>query len=151
MYDGHLHGKGTLTFANGNHYEGIFVVFDSKTHISILGEFRYGKRDGKGVFTWHDGERYEGGFKNDKRDGYGTYFYANKDTYKGRFSNGLKVKTSFLFFLFIFSMAMALIFIAMVINMRETSKRDKGMEKELLNLRMEMFMKVNEPSCDLII
>lgn len=42
------------------------------------GEFKFGKREGKGVFTWHDGERYEGGFKNDKRDGFGTYYYANK-------------------------------------------------------------------------
>ena len=27
--------------------------------------------NGKGLFTWPDGRKYEGNFKNDKKDGYG--------------------------------------------------------------------------------
>lgn len=112
--DGHLHGKGTLTFPSGNQYEG---------------EFKLGRREGIGIFIWQgkffflsklsrplalytptlnqcsntlaqnpainqkkklDGERYEGSFKLDKRDGYGIYHYANGDVYKGMFSDGLK-------------------------------------------------------------
>jgi hypothetical protein len=76
-----------------------------------VGEFREGKKHGRGVKTWpwgdryegdfrddakhgvgrytwgarsaFAGERYEGGFANDKRNGYGVYVWASGDTYAG--------------------------------------------------------------------
>ena len=47
------------------------------------GEFRGGKKHGRGVKTWPWGDRYEGGFANDKRSGYGVYFWASGDSYAG--------------------------------------------------------------------
>jgi len=76
-----------------------------------VGEFREGKKQGRGVKTWpwgdrYDGDfmndakhgmgrytwgarsafagdRYEGGFANDKRNGYGAYVWASGDAYAG--------------------------------------------------------------------
>ena len=76
-----------------------------------VGEFREGKKHGRGVKTWpwgdrYDGDfledakhgmgrytwgvrsafagdRYEGGFANDKRNGYGVYVWASGDAYAG--------------------------------------------------------------------
>jgi hypothetical protein len=38
---------------------------------------------GKGSYTYGDGSRYVGMFKNDKRDGYGVYTYSSGDKYSG--------------------------------------------------------------------
>ncbi|MCY3598232.1 MAG: hypothetical protein OXG71_12445, partial [Rhodospirillales bacterium] len=48
------HGRGVLTGAGGNHYEGDFVD---------------GELAGQGVFTWPDGDRYEGDFVDGKPHG----------------------------------------------------------------------------------
>jgi len=76
-----------------------------------VGEFREGKKHGRGVKTWpwgdryegefaddskhgtgiyawgarsaFAGDRYEGAFANDKRSGYGIYFWASGDSYAG--------------------------------------------------------------------
>jgi hypothetical protein len=40
------------------------------------GEFRAGKKHGKGVKTWPNGDRYEGEFADDRRDGRGKYVWG---------------------------------------------------------------------------
>ena len=51
------------------------------------GEFAEDRRNGFGVYTWGrgrwQGERYEGGYSNDQRHGFGTYRYASGDVYTG--------------------------------------------------------------------
>ena len=51
------------------------------------GEFADDQRNGLGIYTWGlgrwRGERYEGGYSNDQRHGYGTYRYATGDVYAG--------------------------------------------------------------------
>jgi hypothetical protein len=44
--------------------------------------------NGKGVFTWPDGRKYEGEYSNDKKQGYGEYTWADGRTYKGNWLNG---------------------------------------------------------------
>ena len=44
--------------------------------------------DGEGVFTWPDGRRYEGQYKDDKKDGYGIFEWADGKKYKGQWKNG---------------------------------------------------------------
>ena len=44
--------------------------------------------DGHGVFTWPDGRRYEGDYKDDKKDGYGIFEWADGKKYKGYWQNG---------------------------------------------------------------
>ena len=39
------------------------------------GEWRNGKKEGKGIYYYNNGDRYEGEFKNNKRDGAGIYYY----------------------------------------------------------------------------
>lgn len=43
--------------------------------------------DCQGTFTWPDGEKYVGEFRNDKRSGQGTFTWSNGEKYVGAFSD----------------------------------------------------------------
>ncbi len=47
-------------------------------------------KNGKGIYKWSDGERYEGEFKNGKFNGKGTYYYKDGATFIGTYLNGKK-------------------------------------------------------------
>ena len=53
------------------------------------GEYLNGKREGKGIYTYNNGDKYEGEYKNDLKDGNGCYKYKNGDIYTGEYKNGL--------------------------------------------------------------
>lgn len=95
-------GKGTVTYKNGNKYEGNFV--DNKRHgpgtmtyangDEYDGDWVDNKRHGKGTYTWADGTKYEGKWKNGKKYGNGTMKYSYKSDILeqgGRLENGKKV------------------------------------------------------------
>ena len=42
-----------------------------------VGEFKFGKSNGKGVYTYANGSRYVGEFKDDKNNGQGTFYTPN--------------------------------------------------------------------------
>eukprot|EP00351_Strombidinopsis_sp_SopsisLIS2011_P002829 CAMPEP_0116871950 /NCGR_PEP_ID=MMETSP0463-20121206/2526_1 /TAXON_ID=181622 /ORGANISM="Strombidinopsis sp, Strain SopsisLIS2011" /LENGTH=67 /DNA_ID=CAMNT_0004511335 /DNA_START=738 /DNA_END=941 /DNA_ORIENTATION=- len=44
--------------------------------------------DGKGVYTWPDGKRYEGSYKNELRHGYGVFTWSDGRTYAGDWIQG---------------------------------------------------------------
>jgi hypothetical protein len=44
--------------------------------------------DGKGVFIWPDGRKYEGEYKDDKKEGYGEFEWDGGKKYKGYWKNG---------------------------------------------------------------
>ncbi|MFT5760159.1 MAG: hypothetical protein ACI9LM_004943 [Alteromonadaceae bacterium] len=50
---------------------------------SYTGEWRDGKRNGKGVFTWSDGSKYTGEWRDSERDGEGFLTWANGNKYTG--------------------------------------------------------------------
>ena len=56
--DGKLHGRGGYIWDDG----------------CYIGEYKEGKWDGEGTRYWAEGDRYEGGFKDDKRYGQGTHY-----------------------------------------------------------------------------
>ena len=64
--------QGTNTWSDGNKY---------------VGEWKYGKSHGHGVFSWADGESYSGEWKDGKYDGYGTYTLADGRKGVGEFRN----------------------------------------------------------------
>ena len=39
--------------------------------------------NGKGVFNWGDGRKYEGEYKNDLKDGFGVFTWSDGRTYVG--------------------------------------------------------------------
>ena len=39
--------------------------------------------EGKGIFTWLDGRRYEGEYKNDKKEGFGVFLFRDGRVYEG--------------------------------------------------------------------
>ena len=55
-----------------------------------FGEIVNGKKEGKGIICFNNGNRYEGEFKNDKYNGRGIYYWNNGNMYKGDFINGKK-------------------------------------------------------------
>ena len=52
------------------------------------GEFKNGKRHGKGIYTFADGEKHIGEFKNDTLNGRGISFFISGNKYEGEFKNG---------------------------------------------------------------
>ena len=49
------------------------------------------KREGKGIYYWNDGDRYEGDWKKDKKEGKGVFYYKNGNREIGDYINGRKV------------------------------------------------------------
>eukprot|EP01083_Nonionella_stella_P233011 821417_1 len=76
------HGKGTMTWANNDWYEGNWAdgklngkgSFISETGACYEGRFVQGERHGKGMFTYPDEQKpvYNGKWSKDKRHGQGT-------------------------------------------------------------------------------
>ena len=67
------------------YYEGSKAYEDGSVYI---GEFRFGKKDGRGVMTFAGGDVYTGEFKDDKRHGQGTLTVPNGANYVGEWKNG---------------------------------------------------------------
>lgn len=73
----------------GDCSDGFGKMINPKTEEKYEGEWRNGKRDGRGVEFYADGEKkYVGNFKNGKYEGNGSYFYKNGDKYVGKYKNG---------------------------------------------------------------
>jgi hypothetical protein len=53
-----------------------------------VGEFRDGKFNGQGTFTWPDGEKYFGEYRDGKRTGQGAYTWPDGTKYVGEFIDG---------------------------------------------------------------
>jgi hypothetical protein len=56
-----------------------------------VGDFRAGRKHGKGVKTWRNGDRYEGDFVEDRKEGFGVYLFGHGpwagERYEGEFLN----------------------------------------------------------------
>ncbi|HEX2964585.1 MAG TPA: hypothetical protein VHO84_02310 [Syntrophorhabdaceae bacterium] len=61
---------------------------DGKENGYYKGEMRRGKMDGKGAYTWANGNKYEGDYVDGKRTGKGSFSWANGDKYIGDFVDG---------------------------------------------------------------
>ena len=54
------------------------------------GKLKEGKRHGKGIMKYINGDIYDGEWENDKKNGKGKYLYVNKDEYDGEWRNNKK-------------------------------------------------------------
>ena len=70
LQDGKPHGKGTITYENGDSYEG---------------EWKDDVMAGQGTYTWPNRNKYEGEWKNGKKHGEGTIFYQDGSKVVGEF------------------------------------------------------------------
>jgi hypothetical protein len=53
-----------------------------------IGDFRANKRHGQGVLIFYNGDRYEGDFRDGRQSGSGTYTWSGGNRYKGEFADG---------------------------------------------------------------
>ena len=56
--------------------------------MEYLGEYKDGKKHGKGSYTWSDGGIYVGNWKEGKQHGHGTYTTPAGRKYVGEWRNG---------------------------------------------------------------
>ncbi len=61
------------------------VIFPDRT--KYTGNFKHGKKHGKGECNFPNGSRYVGDFEDDKFNGYGTYTFPSGSQYTGQFKN----------------------------------------------------------------
>ena len=54
----------------------------------FIGQLVRGKKEGKGICYYKNGDKYDGNFKDDKKEGKGSFFYNEKgEIYQGNFAN----------------------------------------------------------------
>ena len=74
--DGLPHGKGIMTYVTSSelkYYEG---------------DWAYGKREGKGLLIWENGQKYDGEWRNDCCEGFGIQYYTDGSIYEGYWLSG---------------------------------------------------------------
>jgi len=64
---------------------------DAKGVAEYRGEFRAGRKHGKGIKTWPSGDRYEGDFADDRKQGIGKYFWGPRGASAGESYSGAYV------------------------------------------------------------
>ena len=74
---------------NNNNGNIINYKFKTETYNNgrYEGQFRNGKREGKGIYYYNDGNRYEGDWKNGIKEGKGIYYYNDGNRYEGYWKN----------------------------------------------------------------
>jgi hypothetical protein len=60
-----------------------------------VGEWKDGKLDGQGTFTFFNGEKYVGGWKSDRQHGRGAYIYPDGRSDKGIWKDGKLVQPGY--------------------------------------------------------
>jgi hypothetical protein len=99
MKDGKEHGKGTMDYASGDRYTGIWVngnrtgqgVYNFASSNRYEGQFKDNKKHGKGTLVWgpnsqSPGDKYVGDWIDGNMTGYGVYTSDDGDRYELRYS-----------------------------------------------------------------
>ncbi|MCK0130477.1 hypothetical protein MWU59_03085 [Flavobacteriaceae bacterium F08102] len=92
-----MNGEGTMQYKTGV-YKGHWSngLRDGKGTYTwnngdvYTGSWSKDKRHGYGEYVWHDGSKYHGNYSYGVRSGYGIYYYTNGTRYEGTWQNNLK-------------------------------------------------------------
>ena len=68
-------------------YDNCFGTYSFGNGEKYVGEWKDNKMYGQGTYTFASGEKYVGEYKDDKRNGQGTYTYASGDKYVGEYKD----------------------------------------------------------------
>lgn len=79
--------EGELDFSGKMHGKGVFTYSNGDRY---EGGFKEGVKHGRGIFTWADGRSYEGDYEDDMRSGNGIFRYTNGDVYDGEWQGNIK-------------------------------------------------------------
>ena len=71
---------------------------DIKLHSTYEGDWKRGKKHGKGTYFFPNGDRFEGDWKRGKMHGQGTYLFSGGDKYVGEWKDGRKDGKGIYFF-----------------------------------------------------
>ena len=94
-----FHGRGLFIWISGIKYIGYWtngemdtrgVIYNKDNNKLYSGDFKNGKREGKGEIYYADNEKYVGSFINNKREGIGIYYFSNGSSWQGNFKNDMK-------------------------------------------------------------
>jgi hypothetical protein len=95
--NGQCHGKGIMTYQNGEVYDGFFV--NGKRHgtgkltyadgTEYVGDWECNLQHGNGTRRWKNGEIYVGQYVHGQRSGEGSFYFQNKDVFTGQFEKGV--------------------------------------------------------------
>ncbi|MBI3714760.1 MAG: caspase family protein [Betaproteobacteria bacterium] len=95
--------SGLIEFPDGARYNGEYLEDKEKTKIlngpgefisknfRYKGDFKDGKKQGRGVYEWSNGDKFDGTFVDDKPSGSGKWDFASGDKYAGEVVNGVIV------------------------------------------------------------
>lgn len=90
---------GLIEFPDGARYNGEYKEDKDKTKIlhgpgeytstafRYKGDFKDGKKQGRGVYEWANGDRFDGDFTDDSPNGRGIWIFASGDKYEGEVKN----------------------------------------------------------------
>lgn len=79
--------QGRLPQCSGSYWHNCIGTSQLSDGDRFVGEFRNGKRNGQGTYTWGNGNRYVGDFVDDKIQGQGTFTFKDGAKYVGPFVN----------------------------------------------------------------
>jgi len=95
--------SGLIEFPDGARYNGEYLEDKEKTKIlngqgefvsknfRYKGEFKDGKKQGRGLYEWSNGDKFDGTFVDDKPSGTGKWDFASGDKYAGEVVGGVIV------------------------------------------------------------
>lgn len=103
--NGRLHGYAIYKDNNGESYDGYWIenkkegkgTFTYANGEKYVGEWKKDLQDGYGIYTWPNGDKYDGGWLNNSKSGKGTFTYKNGDKFVGEWTMTGNVRSGILY------------------------------------------------------
>ena len=73
---------------SSGYFHNCFGTYTWSNGEKYVGEWKDNERHGQGTLTWSDGDKYVGEWKDDKRSGQGTNTWASGSKYVGEYKDG---------------------------------------------------------------